>query len=332
MNRLGIGMIAAAAIAVAVGVGVGAQQSAPTSHTTTKDDLARWAKEYNNWGRWGKDDQLGTLNLITPAKRLQAAALVREGVSVSMSRTLETKKAEDVENPFELQMRGPGLALDSFSIGYHGYGHTHIDALAHVFNAAGQGYNSYTPDVEQVRRDNGHPKNSIINVKNGILTRGILIDIARLKGVEYLEPGTPIYVEDLEAWERMAGVKISSGDAIFLNVGRWVRRAKLGPWNLSSANGMAAGLHASVIPWLRARDVAIVASESALSVAPGGDTPSAVHHFVINELGGIVIDNCDLTELVAAAAARNRWEFMVTIAPLAINGGTGSPVNPIATF
>jgi kynurenine formamidase len=324
------GTFIAVIVGMAMAVGLSAQTKPATSHTTTKADLERWSKEYSNWGRWGKDDEIGTLNLITPAKRKQAAALVRDGVSISMSRTLETVKAADVSSPFEFQMRG--IASDSFSINYHGYAHTHLDGLSHRFNAEGVGYNYYKPDPEQVKQENGHPKNSIINVKNGIFTRGILIDLPRLKGVPYLEPGTAIYAEDLEAWEKMAGIKISPGDAIFLYVGRWVRRDKVGPWNINSANGESAGLHASVIPWLRQRDVAIVGSEAAMSVAPGGETPSAPHDFMLTYLGGFVLDNCDLTALSAAAASRKRWEFLLTVAPWAIRGGTGSPVNPIATF
>ncbi len=318
------------AIGVALTASLVGQSKPPTPHTTTKADLERWSKELSNWGRWGKEDQIGTLNLITPAKRKQAAALVKEGVSVSLSRDLETVKAADVGSPFEFTMRG--IASDSFAINYHGYAHTHLDGLAHRFNAEGQGYNYYTPDPEQVKKDNGHAKNSIINVKNGIFTRGILIDVPKLKGVPYLEPGTAIYAEDLEAWEKMAGVKIGPGDAIFIYVGRWVRREKVGPWNINSANGESAGLHASVIPWLRQRDVAIVGSEAAMSLAPGGETPSAPHDFMLTYLGGFVLDNCDLTALATAATSRKRWEFLLTVAPWAIRGGTGSPVNPIATF
>jgi kynurenine formamidase len=111
----------------------------------------------------------------------------------------------------------------------------------------------------------GAERGSIYNVKDGVFTRGILIDIPRLKSVPYLEPGTPIFVEDLEAWEKQAGIKVSAGDAIFIRTGRWARRAKLGPWDVAK---MAAGLDASVLPWLRRRDVALIGSETALSVVP----------------------------------------------------------------
>lgn len=329
MNTLRGGTLAILMVMAATGGVRSAQQGRSTNHTVTKADLERWKKELSNWGRWGRDDQLGTLNLITPAKKKQAAALVKEGFSVSLARDAETEKAVDNPGPYEHVMQGIGS--DRIAVSFHGFAHTHMDSLAHKF-FDGQAYNGYTPKEEVVKKENGHARNSIYNVKNGIFTRGILIDIPRLKGVEYLEPGTPIYPEDLDAWEKMAGVKVSPGDAIFIRVGRWVRRAKLGPWNVNSTTGDSAGLHASSIPWLKQRDVAIVGSESGLSLAPPGDAPMAAHDFVLITFGGYILDNCDLTALSEAAAARKRWDFLVTFAPLPIRGGTGSPVNPIATF
>jgi kynurenine formamidase len=307
-----------------------AQTTPNPSHTTTKADIERWKTELSNWGRWGKDDQMGTLNLITPAKRKQAAGLVKDGVSVSLARTMEMVKAADVSAPFELHMTGVGG--DTIAANYHGYAITHLDALAHRFIVDGKGYNGYVPDVESVKA-HGHPlDHSILNVKNGIFTRGILFDIPRLKGVEYLEPGTPIYTEDLEAWEKMAHVKVQPGDAIFVRSGRWTRRAKEGPWDVNSFTGKNAGLHASVLPWLKKSDIALLSGEGAQSLAPGGDTVAAVHDMSMSVLGLWVMDNTDLDALAAACASRNRWEFLVTLAPMAIPGGTGSPINPIATF
>src|ERR1019366_793174 len=187
----------------------------------------------SNWGRWGKDDQIGTLNLITPAKRKQAAALVKEGVSISMAGDLDTEKAVDNPNPFELKMLGIGT--DEISVNHHGIAHTHLDSLAHI-NDNGVFFNGYKPDAETVLKQ-GHAKNSIHSPKNGIFTRGILIDIPRLKGVPYLEPGTPIYVEELESWEKKAGVKVSAGDALFVRTGVWARRKALGPWLRGRVDG-----------------------------------------------------------------------------------------------
>ena len=186
-------------VALAAG-SVSSQGVAPKSgRTVTEPDYERWKKDLSNWGRWGKDDQIGALNLITPSKRKQAAGLVKEGFSVSLSADVDTVKAVDNPNPYEHTMLGIGS--DRIAVSYHGITHTHLDSLAHI-NANGVFYNGYTPDQEAVVKQ-GHARNSIHNVKNGIFTRGVLIDIPRLKGVPYLEPGTPIYVEDLEAWNKV---------------------------------------------------------------------------------------------------------------------------------
>jgi kynurenine formamidase len=301
---------------------------AATSHVVTEAEYDRWKKDLSNWGRWGKDDEIGTLNLITPAKRKQAAGLVKEGFSVSLAADTDTVKAVDNPNPYEVKMLGIGM--DQIAVAYHGITHTHLDSLAHI-NDNGVFYNGYKPDADTVLKQR-HSKNSIHNVKNGIFTRGILIDIPRLKGVPYLEPGTPIYVEDLEAWEKKAGVKVGAGDALFVRTGVWARRKAMGPWLRGRAEGgRSAGLDPSVIPWLRQRDIAIMGSDHPQYVSPSY-LRGAAHDFALLYLGIHLFDNCDLEALADAAAARKRWEFLLTAAPLAIPGGTGSPANPIATF
>src|ERR1700686_4821686 len=209
-----------------------AAKSAP-AHVVSAAEYERWKKDLSNWGRWGKDDQIGALNLITPAKRTQAAGLVKEGFSVSLASDADTVQAVDNPNPYEVKMLGIGT--DRIGVAYHGIAHTHLDSLAHI-NDNGVFYNGYKPNPDTVLKE-GHSKNSIHNVKNGIFTRGILIDIPRLKGVPHLEPGTPIYVEDLEAWEKKAGVRISSGDALFVRTGVWARRKAVGPWLRGRAEG-----------------------------------------------------------------------------------------------
>ena len=313
----------------------GAPQAAP-NHTVTQADMDRWKVELSNAGRWGKDDEKGTLNLITPAKRKEAAALVKEGFAVSLSHDVMTDKAIDNPQPFENTMVDVNnvRALDKIAVAFHGLSVSHMDALAHHY-IHGKMYNGF-PQSEYVTMEKGALKGSILNAKDGVFTRGILMDIPRLKGVEYLEPGTPIYVEDLEAWEKKAGVRVSAGDALFIRTGRWARRAKLGPSDI----GVRAGLDASVIPWLRQRDVAVLASEVSLSVLPfppttqitDADDYLPVHNFVIAALGAIVLDNLDLDALGEASAARKRWSFLVTMAPIALPHGTGSPINPTALF
>ena len=329
--------IVAVAIVSGCSEGVLSSQEAKSPHMVTQADMERWKAELSNWGRWGTEDQRGTLNLITPAKRVQAAALVTEGFAVSLARDAMTEVAVDNPQPYDqvMTVANPIVAVDRMAVSFHGYAHTHLDALAHHF-FDGLMYNGYS-QADYVTMEGGATRNAIDNVKDGVFTRGVLMDIPRLKGVPYLDPGTPIYVEDLEAWEQQAGVTVTAGDALFIRTGRWARRAEVGPWEVGDA---AAGLDASVIPWLKARDVAIVGSESALSVVPfppssqipGADDYLPVHNFVLVALGMNVFDNCDLDALSEAAAARNRWEFLVTAAPLPMVGGTGSPINPTALF
>jgi kynurenine formamidase len=297
--------------------------------SVARAEFERWKKELSNWGRWGPNDELGAANLITPAKRRQAAALVKEGFSVSLARDADTDKAIDNPDPYEHRMLTIGT--DRFGVVPHGVAHTHLDSLAHI-EYGGVFYNGYKPDAGVVMKS-GHAKNSIANLKNGIFTRGVLIDLPRLKKVPYLEPGTAIAAADIEAWEKIAGVKVSAGDALFLRTGRWARRAKLGPFD-TSRTGKRSGPNASVIPLLRQRDVALLGGDTPPSVAPTdveGET-GAVHDFALVYLGVYIFDNCDLEALAEAAAARKRWDFLLTVAPIPIRGGTGSPVNPIATF
>ena len=326
MRTLAISLLA---ILCAFGTSVSPRAQANRSgHPVTDAQYEQWKTELSNWGRWGKNDEIGALNLITPSKRKQAAALVKEGVSVSLAADADTMKAVDNPNPFELTMLGIGA--DKIAVNYHGITHTHLDSLAHI-NANGVFYNGYKPDQDAVLKQ-GHAKNSIHNVKSGIFTRGILIDIPRLKGVPYLEPGTPIYVEDLEAWEKKAGVKVSAGDALFVRTGVWARRKAEGPWLRGRAEGgRSAGLDPSVIPWLKQRDIAIMGSDHPQYVSPS-NIRGAVHDFALLYLGVHLFDNCDLEALGEAAAARKRWEFLLSAAPLPISGGTGSPINPVATF
>jgi kynurenine formamidase len=308
------------------------------NHNVTQADMERWKVELSNWGRWGKDDQKGTLNLITPAKRKQAAALVKDGFAVSLARDAAMKKEIDVPEPYEDVMltdgSDKGRATDRLTMDVHDSAHTHFDALGHHF-MKGKMYNGYERK-DYVTMEGGLTKDAVINAKAGVFTRGILMDIPRLKGVPYLEPGTAIYVEDLEAWEKQAGLKVSAGDAVFISTGRWVRRAKFGP----SETSKLAGLDASVIPWLKKRDIALLGSEAELSVTPIPPTSQItdpddylpVHNFALVVLGMPLIDNCDLTALSEEAAARKRWEFLLVAAPLPLPTGTGSPINPIAIF
>src|SRR5207249_8659223 len=208
-GKLASGIFTVAVILAVTAIARAPQGTGGASRKVTKEQFEQSKKDLNNWGRWGKNDEIGTMNLITPAKRKQAAALVKEGFSVSLASDADTEKAIDNPQPYEHEMLAIGS--DRIGVAFHGIAHTHLDSLAHI-NYDGVFYNGYRPDPEQVKKANGHAKNSIHNLKNGIFTRGILIDIPQLRGVKYLEPGTPIYVEDIEAWLKKAGLKILPGD------------------------------------------------------------------------------------------------------------------------
>jgi len=329
------------AVALALAGGVGAaigQSSAParsagTHPLVTQTEYEKWQTELSNWGRWGKDDELGALNLITPAKRKQAANLVKDGGTVSLAREIMTEKDVDVPCPVEWAMTRATETLAMDRLNYaciHGANITHLDSFAHVF-FGGKMWNGY-PVKELVTQEKGALRNSVFTMKDGIVTRGVLYDMARLKGVDYLEPGTRIYAEDLEAWEKKTGVKAGSGDALIMRWGRWTRRTKLGAFDISRN---AVGFDLSVIPWMKKRDIAILGWETPnYAPKPEGDTISGdpFHNFVLTMLGVHLLDRCDLDAVAEAAAARNRWEFMLTVAPAPIRNGTGSPINPIAIF
>jgi kynurenine formamidase len=283
--------------------------------------------QVKNWGRWGATDQLGAANLITDQKRKEALGLAKLGIAIGLAHPPITEEAPDNTNPFHHTMNR-GFTTDTYSVSYHGYAHSHIDALCHILYK-GQTYNGY--QSSEVNTATGCTKLGVQNLVNGIVTRGILIDMPRLRKVPYLEPGTPIFVEDLEAWEKFAGVHVSPGDAIFLRTGRWARRAALGPWPVGRNE---AGYHASVAPWLKARGVSFLASDDAQDVTPslvdGINLP--VHTLAITALGVDILDNQDLEAVAETAARLNRWEFLLTVAPVPVTGGTGFPVNALAIF
>ena len=314
----------------------------PASHAGTRADFDQLMKELSNWGRWGKDDQMGAVNLITPAKRKAALATVKEGFSVSMARRAETEQAVDNPRPILRVMEGAGRgaragtppaappdisgASDTLTISYHGSVHTHMDSFCHRAYK-GLMYNGMPMTSVD---DNGCNMGSIYAWRDGIMTRAVLMDMPRLKGVDYLEPGTPIYPEDLDAWVKKAHIKIEPGDVILIRTGRWAARQAKGPYNTNQF----AGLYMTSAKWLHQHDAAILGSDAAEDVHPSGidGITEPVHALVLIAMGMPIFDNLDLEAVSREAAKRNRWEFLVTAAPMPYPGATGSPLNPIATF
>ena len=327
-------VIAAVLIGILIFSAVTRPALAQANRNVTAAMVDSWMKELSNWGRWGKDDQMGAINLITPVKRKQAAALVKDGVSVSLARNTETEKAADNDSPFGHTMNNTGknplegaYSMDLISVSYHGWAHSHMDSLCHMFYK-GKMYNGYSQEEVTAK---GAQKLAVTNFKNGIFTRALLMDIPRLKGLPYLQPGTAIYPEDLDAWEKKAGIKVGSGDVVLIRTGRWAIRDSKGAWNISSN---AAGLYASCTRWLKSRDAAVLGSDGASDVMPSGvaGVNQPIHQLVLIAMGMPIFDNLDLEAVSAEANKRQRWEFLITASPLAISGGTGSPFNPIATF
>jgi kynurenine formamidase len=294
------------------------------------DEVREFHSTLSNWGRFGDRDQLGTLNLITPEKRVAAAALVRSGRTVSCSRPLPTEPGPHNPRPVTHLMLGTateGWGGDYFALAPHGFAISHIDALCHIFHE-GKLYNGY--DCERVTA-HGALELGIHELRDGVVSRGVLIDAARVRGVDWLEPGDPIFVDDLERAESQAGIRVEPGDLVLLHTGRWRLHDTKGAWN--AAEGLA-GLDASCLPWLHERGVAALGCDGASDVIPsrieGEGLP--IHSVAIAAMGLHLIDNLELGPLAAACAEEERWEFLLTLAPLVLERGTGSPLNPIAIF
>ena len=302
----------------------------------TAADIARMFEELKNWGRWGPDDERGTLNLITPEKTKTALALAKEGVTVSCALPLPVAPGPMNMRPVAHMMLRGGDAVkdeglqftaDYFAIAPHGMATSHLDALCHVVSN-GKLYNGF--DKSAVRSD-GAQKLSIMAGKDGLVSRGVLLDIPALKGKDWLEPGEQIHSEDLTAAEERQGIRVEAGDILLIGTGRDDRREALGQWGLDQG---LAGLYADCLPWLRERDIAIIGCDGVSDVLPSGIEGSMqpIHEVIIASMGVHILDNLCLSRLTAACRERNRYEFLLMLGPLRLELGTASPVNPVAVF
>ena len=203
-----------------------------------------------------------------------------------------------------------------------------MDGLPH-FAHKGFFYNGVPYSVA---KPDGTTRLGIHNIGvNGVVTRGVLVDMPKHLGLDYMEPGSAITAEDLIAWEKKSGVTIGSGDVVLIRTGRWAKVAKDGQWNFLEK---AAGSHASLAVWLKERDVAVIGCDGVSDVMPSGveGLANPLHELVLVGLGMPILDNLDLEALAETAAAYNRSTFMFVGAPLRVPGGTGSPLNPLAIF
>ncbi len=317
----------------------GAATAGATLPTPSPAELDQLFTSLKNWGRWGDDDERGALNHLTPGHRVAAAALVRDGTTVSLAHDLPVRPSAENPYPAHHHMLASGDALDATGIpGYqatrdylgthvHGLGVTHVDALCHML-VRGQMYNGAPAAL--VRSD-GARRNSVMALAGGLVGRGILLDVPALRGVPYLEGGELIGLADLEAAEAAQGVRTGPGDILLVATGRDAFRQARG--SLTPGVDGTAGLHPQCLPWLHERSIAVLGSDGISDAMPGLGVPGwafPIHQIGITGMGLHLIDNMSLGALAARCAERQQWAFLFTLAPLRIEGGTGCPVNPIA--
>jgi len=283
---------------------------------------------------WGPEDRRGALNYITPAEVLAALGEARLGRTVSLAAPVEDWATPDNPDPAQHQMTGPlgadagpglSFSMDRIAMNIHGNADSHVDALCHVIFDS----KLYNGVPAETVTESGAAELSIAVTADGIVGRGVLLDVPRSRGVPWLEPGDDVTADDLLAAERDQGVRVGRGDIVLVRVGHRLRRTELGPWDAASGR---AGLHPTLLAVAAERQIAALGSDgnndTAPSVTDGVDFP--VHVLAVNALGLHLIDYLQFTDLAPLCEREGRWSFLCVIAPLRLPTGTGSPVNPIA--
>jgi len=298
----------------------------------TPAEYERYMERFNNWGRWGENDERGTLNFITPGAVAAAARLVREGLSVSLSRPLatravmpEARNMKPVRRELSIDRMG---CSDSFEIDYHGFANTHIDALCHIFTGDGRMFGGHASSAVQ---PGGARRNAVDAWRDGIVTRGVLYDVPRFRGVPHVPLEEPVHGWELLDIARAEGITPATGDAVVIRAGAeafWSANPHFErPWE-------APGIHASVLEFLWETDASLMLWDLMEAGGQDGyDAPALpIHTVAIPYMGLPLVDNADLEALSRTCAQLRRHEFQFVIAPLVVTGGTGSPVNPLALF
>ena len=292
-------------------------------------------QEVSNWARWDEESPRGTLNHLTPDRIVAAARLVRTGRTISIGLPLDTEPRADNPAPAEHRMTqltdtGSGMVRfvkDFVGVDFHNDGHSHLDALCHVsYRGAFFGGAPDTSATEQ-----GAAFGDVNIAKDGLVGRGVLLDIPRLRGVPWLDPGEQVGIDELAAAERHQRVQVGPGDILLVRTGHPRRLAEVGPWNTTQAK---AGLHPGAATLLTERRIAALGSDTNSDSAPSTTegVPFPIHVLAVNAMGLHLLDYLQFEELAAVCEHAGRWEFLCVVAPLRIPGGTGSPVNPIAIF
>ena len=310
----------------------------------SEEEVLTYFETLSNWGRWGEDDQLGTLNFLSEDKTKAAAGLVRDGKTISCARTISWDAAPDVSSvPVHYMVEsGEGWASgdkvtagptqnssDFFGLVFHGYTITHIDSLAHFF-WKGKMYNGRPAHLVSTRM--GATVESVELAKDGIVTRGVLVDVPMIRGVDWVERGEGVMPEDILAAEERCGFKIEEGDVLLVRTGNLHRRNVGGPVDPREVGSPAC--QAACLPLFHERGVAVMGSDTGNDVMPSqySSMSHPVHQVGITAMGLWILDNPNLEELAEACKERDRWEFLISINPLLLHNTTGSPVNPVAIF
>ena len=305
---------------------------APPSLTNAEFDAL--FHEVSNWGRWGDESARGTLNYLTTDRVVAAARLVRTGTSVTLSLPLDSDRSPD--NPVPAQHRMTQLADDESTgeqfikdfVGadYHNDGHSHLDALCHV-SYLGKLFNGVPASSAT---EEGAALEDVGAVSNGIVGRGVLLDVPRLHSTSWIQPGDQVTADELVAAEESQHVRVGPGDLLFVRLGHNRRLAELGSWDTTRAK---AGLHPTAARLLSERHVAVLGCDTNSDAAPSTTerVPFPIHVLAINAMGLYLLDYLQL-DLAALCEHLGRWEFLCVVAPLRVPHGTGSPVNPIAIF
>lgn len=324
--------------------------SAQKTETPSVETVRELSRKYSNWGRWGADDQLGTLNHVTPELVARASASIRSGKRISLGLNFDQNGPQSGGgfggrfNPIHLMFRDGGdIANGTVIDEFYGGNDRHIrgtddmiimplqsgtqwDALGHIF-FDGHMYNGRTP---QAVTSKGATFGDIAQAKHQIAGRGVLLDVARLKGVDALEPGYAITAEDLEACEAAQGVTVGRGDFVMIRTGQMGERK--GDWKDYSA-GSAPGLGFSSIPWVAEREIAAVATDTwGMEVLPNEspDVFQPLHCVFLVAMGLFVGEIFDLEDLAADCAEDGQYDFFFCAPPLPFTRAVGSPVNPMA--
>ena len=300
----------------------------PDAPRITQDRVEGYFKELNNWGRWGPDDQRGTLNLLTPARRADALRLARTGRVVSLARDVVPRPVYMYHVTFPAKRERVDVVLDRFDMVYHGYWITHVDALCHI-GWDGELYNG-RPFASSLTIEGASWCSIDPIAAEGITTRGVLLDVAAARKEGFVTVGHPVTPRELDETAARAGIRIEPGDAAVIRSGDeafrqahpdWVPRVSPHP-----------GLHVSCLEWFRQHDIAAVAWDM-MDERPSGYPGFAMGtHLAIPFLGLALVDNVDPEALARVCREEGRHEFLFTATPIRLRGATGAPAHPIAIF